>query len=723
MTEGDGGFRFNLEALGQLPNEGVSALEETIQREPGRLARLRDWASDFYQNEMPHPIRSYRQRRQERRGQEGEAGPGLIQRITSAYQAHAPHPINRFKQWRQDRQSAQPSEPGLYQRVTGAISSHMPNMPHPIRAYRAGRAAGQPSLVQRISSAYQAHMPHPIQRLSQWRQSRQSAQPGGRSFYERHSTGILCAEAAALILTVGGLVGYSNRHTLYEQAQQLKNATAETASENANHLRIGARHAVNAGGDFFSGVGAYLSEAGREALDVLRQTDITILPGCTPLVTYTGHGDAQVGGIAGQGVPGLDTLPAVGTVQEPILPADATAAPVAAAFEPEIAGFDPAGTTAVLGLPEGGRFEPGFSTTEHYTVAAPAVVRDLAAADAAPLGLDAGKYLVFGAGASGYADANGFQAVGVNVVKNGQIIGKGRSEVGTAVHIPLSDELKAALNEGDVGFQVMALRQIGHTDNYWIAASYANGVFDPLDAPITSDIPTDLQVGFELGDVVDSGFSDSATAAGVGAVALAGIGTAAILRRDDDETDAEEIAGRLELYQVIGAKAKDGLTRNGNYGSERTVTPAVEKYIDARNTNGALLFASDVDRLLDEFELGAKEVAALYSNARAEGRTHSQSLAIAAEQSTMPGVETRTDAYDAIKVAQELGEKVVVGKWDRNFADDAEVVQFVGSFHASKDSAGKRMYKNRDILAHVADQFGHTMSETTMRGYLRQYQA
>ncbi|MBI5389193.1 hypothetical protein HZB01_02310 [Candidatus Woesearchaeota archaeon] len=391
-------------------------------------------------------------------------------------------------------------------------------------------------------------------------------------------------------------------------------------------------------------------------------------------------------------------------VSSPKVPAPTGSLGSGTAFAPQIVGFQ--SYKAVLGLPQRGNFDPAFSFTSSYTVLNPVEVQD-------------GR-LVFRHGATALGHQYGFDAVGVNITANKAIVGKAYSRLGDDITIPLTDDMKSALNTGGAGFQVMALKQMGRTNKYTIVASYANGRFGLPSTPVAQEVHLPapsagntlegLLADTALQQMVDQGYGSFAVEGTNGSSSVAYLKP---VTGPDDE--------RLQQYISMGNKVRSSLPAALREGAHRqkVLTTVIEKYLSGRS--GEVLDGQQVRKYLDEFECDVAEVADLYMGARQKGLSHATALEHAAQESAIGGVACATDAYECLKIAQHMGLKVTIGRWDKTFFDEQDVGSFIAGLYAQKDVHGKKTYATKEILAQVADHFGHTMSESTMRNYLSSY--
>lgn len=363
-------------------------------------------------------------------------------------------------------------------------------------------------------------------------------------------------------------------------------------------------------------------------------------------------------------------------------------------FYPVVEGFTK--TSATLPLPDTATFEPKFSDVEEYNVRLPLEMRQATAEEKKSYGLKDTNYIVIRPCTKEIAEKNNLQGFGVNIVVDGKFISKSYNRAGETVFIPVSGDLETAVNSSDkeIRFQVMGLRQVGDSNYFYIVASYRNGVFDKEKSAAPAAQTTD----YSLEAVIDS--SDGLKTAGI----------------------SESISASIDNYVAVGRAVRTEPAGKGYEPGKKSLTTLIEKYISTRNPSSNVIDNDIITQWTSDFEQGVKQAAECYKEARNQGMSHYESLRQTVDNSEMGAIQKSRDAYEALKLAQSMGDDVVIGRWDKRLVNEQKVSAYVTQLHSAIGTNGERLYTTKDILSQVEQQYGHTMSATTMGKYLKMNQ-
>ncbi|MFH0978643.1 MAG: hypothetical protein V1837_05050 [Candidatus Woesearchaeota archaeon] len=273
---------------------------------------------------------------------------------------------------------------------------------------------------------------------------------------------------------------------------------------------------------------------------------------------------------------------------------------------------------------------------------------------------DGNTYMTIDTNIANLAQKYDFQAIGINLKVGKEIVAQNINEVGKPISFKVSGKLEEALKSNKkINFQVMALRKVGSTRHYHIVASYANGVLD-------GSAPKGLE---------------SITSS---------------------------------LYES-GLKVKASLGKSGAYDRIPTL---IEQYVGEKNTDNASIQPPTLARWEKDFKQKVFQAADLYKSALSRGFGHSKSLEHVIEHSDLPGLDTKQDAYEAVYLARNFGHEAVIGRWNSKLFVGPEISNYVKGLKYATNQAGKRIFTNKDILEHVAEKYGHSMSNSTLKKYL-----
>jgi len=329
----------------------------------------------------------------------------------------------------------------------------------------------------------------------------------------------------------------------------------------------------------------------------------------------------------------------------------------------------------VLHIPSNGHFDPKYSATENYSVHAPAIVEIPSADVQKAEGLENKEYLVMSPNSELAAKKGNYDRIGINVVVGGEIVSRGYNDVGKDVYIPMNDTIKDALERGKtVEYQGMALRKI--KDGYNMVASYANGVLDKVKKVTSQAVPS-------KGDNLDG-----------------------IIQENDEDQDNSQ---QNEFPDFDEMKNQTWHVNNDRPEPiDRNSKSLLEKYVSDRTINGDRFENS----YIDEFNQNMMKAADQYNSSMSEGKSHFESLRDVVENADLAAFEKSKDASEALYISQKLGSDVTVKRWNSSLFDNSEVSSYISDLKGD----GKTM---NDIKSAVTDKYNHTISDTTVRKYLK----
>jgi hypothetical protein len=118
-----------------------------------------------------------------------------------------------------------------------------------------------------------------------------------------------------------------------------------------------------------------------------------------------------------------------------------------------------------------------------------------------------------------------------------------------------------------------------------------------------------------------------------------------------------------------------------------------EKYITTRNLDYLLIDDKTYGTWVKDFKTAVHEVADFYKQGIQKGLSHSKSLQYAARNASAAVIQNKSDAYEALKIAQNQGNNAKFARWDASRHDIDKVRSDIQSLR-SKGMSWSAIQKN-----------------------------